>query len=111
MDILIKGIKAKIASVKPLLAEGFLSFEDKISFWLDLEGPLPGTAVMGFGVYLPPIAYTKATFLDALSKAADEVATHIIEESQKDRALHMKDKERLTRLTLLVNDIEKMLAE
>jgi hypothetical protein len=111
MDILVKGIKATIAFIRPEPATTFpFHREDQISVWLDLEKPLPGGGTVGFGVYLPATHYSRESFLDALVKAADERATNIIERGQEDRERELQEKKRLADLQALISDLEKELA-
>lgn len=107
MEILVKGIKATIAFIRPEPAEPFFHHEDSISIWLDLEKPLPGGGLIGFGVSLPAVHYSRESFMDALAKAADEQATGIIEQPLG----ALKEKERLANLQALISDLEKELAE
>lgn len=112
MDILVKGIKATISFIRPMPADGIWQKKDQISVWLDLETHLPMGGTIGFGVSLPAIyCYSRGSFLDALTKAADKRAGEIIEQSEKERALQMEGRERLAKLQALVNDLEKELAE
>ncbi len=110
MDILVKGIKATIAFIRPEPA-GIFHREDSISVWLDLEDPLPSGGTIGFGVYLPAIHYSRESFLDTLVKAANEEATRIITGSASQTARQLQEKERLAKLQALVSDLERTLAE
>lgn len=111
MEILVKGIKATIGFIRPVLGDPSWRTKDHISVWLDLEVPLPMTGTVGFGVWLPAVSYSRPAFLDALTKSADKQATGIIEQCLKARQGALKEKERVAKLQALVSDLEKELAE